>query len=64
MQKKNLKPGTPAPASGEYERRGPRGGHGPEATVPKGHVLPPGPGPGYSYDLVRPARNQSGRGGK
>lgn len=63
MKLKNLKPGTPAPVSGTYERRGPRDGAGPEAVVPKGHILPPGPGAGYSYDLVRRAKNKSGRGG-
>jgi hypothetical protein len=61
MKPKGLKPGTPAPASGEYERRGPRGGAGPEVTVPKGHQLPPGPGKGYTFDLVRPAKNDSGK---
>ena len=37
-----LKPGEKAPASGEYEIVGPRGGHtGEERTVPKGRPLPP-----------------------
>jgi hypothetical protein len=57
---KGLKPGQTAPASGEWERRGPRGGHGPEVTVPKGHTLPPGP-EGSTYDLKRPAHNKSGQ---
>jgi hypothetical protein len=58
---KNLPPGSKAPASGEYQQIGPRGGKGKEVTVPKGHVLPPGPA-GTTYDLVRPAHNKSGRG--
>lgn len=62
MKPKAVKPGEVSPASGEWQQRGPRGGHGPEVTVPKGHVMPPGPGKGYSYDLVRPAKNQSGKG--
>jgi len=62
VKPKHLKPGTPAPASGTYVRRGPRDGIGPEAVVPKGHPLPPGPRAGYTYDLVRRAKNKSGRG--
>jgi hypothetical protein len=52
-----LKPGEPVTASGEYERRGPRNGHGPEVTVPKGHKLPPGK-KGCTYNLTRPAKKQ------
>jgi hypothetical protein len=57
-----LKPGTPAPASGEYEIRGPRGGHGPERTAIEGKPLPPTPKPGQTFNLVRPARNGAGKG--
>jgi hypothetical protein len=57
-----LKPGETAPASGEYEIIGPRGGETrKERTVPKGRPLPPTPGPGEGYELVRRARNRSGR---
>lgn len=59
---KGLTPGTTAPASGQYEQVGPRGGHGKEVTVVKGEPLPPGPTRGITYDLVRPAKNKSGRG--
>jgi len=38
-----LKPGTPAPVSGQYEQVGPRGGAGKEITGIKGKPLPPTP---------------------
>jgi hypothetical protein len=60
---KSLKPGQTAPHSGEYEIRGPRGGHtGQERTVVRGEPLPPTPHAGESYTLARPAHNGSGRG--
>ncbi len=57
-----LKPGQTAPKSGQYETVGPRGGKGPEVTVPKGHVMPPTTTPGSTYKLVDPSKNKSGRG--
>jgi hypothetical protein len=58
-----LKPGEIAPASGEYEIIGPRGGQTrKERTVPKGKPLPPTPGPDERYKLVRRAHNRSGHG--
>jgi hypothetical protein len=57
-----LKPGTPAPASGEYQIRGTRGGHGPERTSDINKPLPPTPHPGQTYDLVRRAKNGAGQG--
>ena len=57
-----LKPGSKAPASGQYERIGPRGGKGPEVTVVKGEPLPPSPKPGSTYTLVDPTKNDSGKG--
>lgn len=59
----NLKPGTPAPASGQYRQVGQRGGRGPEVTVPKGHTLPPTQQPGQTYSLVDRTKNDSGKGG-
>lgn len=57
------KPGTPAPASGEFDVIGPRGGDtGKQVTGVKGHRLPPTPQPGQSYKLVRPAKNGAGKG--
>lgn len=47
-----LKPGQTAPASGQYQIEGPRGGKGPERTVVRGEPLPPTPSPGSSYTLV------------
>ena len=44
---KEIKPGEKAPASGQYEIIGPRGGKtGKERTVVRGEPLPPTPGPG------------------
>lgn len=59
--KNNYKPGQPAPASGQYQRIGPRGGHGPEVTSEKGNPLPPTPKPGSTYKLVDPTKNKSGK---
>lgn len=52
-----LKPGTPAPVSGQYERVGPRGGRsGDEITAVSGKPLPPTEKPGQSYTLVDPTK--------
>jgi hypothetical protein len=57
-----LKPGNTAPASGQYEIRGPRGGHtGQERTVTRGEPLPPTPASGQTYTLVDRTRNGAGR---
>jgi len=59
---KPVKPGKPAPKSGQYEEVGPRGGRqGNEVTVPKGHRMPPTSKPGNGYELVDPTKNKSGR---
>lgn len=59
-----LRPGQTAPASGQYRIEGPRGGRGPERTVPAGTTLPPTPTPGSTYRLVDRTRNGSGTGKK
>lgn len=60
-----LKPGNPAPASGQYGVVGPRGGNtGREITSEKGNPLPPTSKPGQSYTLNDPTKNNSGRTGK
>jgi len=59
---KGLKPGQPAPASGQYQRIGPKGGKGPEVTSVKGEPLPPTSKPGSTYTLVDPSKNKSGKG--
>ncbi len=59
---KAMKPGTKAPASGQYEQIGPRGGRGKEVTVVKGEPLPPTPTPGGGYKIVDRTKNKSGRG--
>jgi hypothetical protein len=57
-----LKPGSPAPKSGQYQQIGPKGGKGPEVTVPKGHTMPPTGKSGSTYVLVDPTKNKSGTG--
>jgi hypothetical protein len=58
-----LTPGTPAPASGQYEIIGPRGGQtGVERTVVRGEPLPPTPNAGETYRLVDRTHNGAGRG--
>lgn len=58
-----LKPGQRAPASGQYERVGPRGGRtGDEVTGVRGKPLPPTPAPGSTYQLVDRTKNDSGKG--
>lgn len=53
MANKNLSPGKRAPASGQYEIIGPRGGRtGVERTVVKHEPLPPTPQSGEKYKLV------------
>lgn len=61
-KKSGLKPGEIAPASGQYEETGPRGGKGREVTTVRGEKLPPTTKPGSTYKLVDPSRNKSGRG--
>jgi hypothetical protein len=51
---KGLKPGTPAPASGQYRNRGTRT----EVTATKGEPLPPTPHKGQKYDLVDRTRHK------
>lgn len=58
-----LKPGNRAPASGQYEEVGPRGGRtGHEVTTVRGEPLPPTSKPGSSYVIVDRTRNDSGKG--
>ena len=60
---KPLKPGQKAPASGQYEIIGPRGGGtGKERTVVKGEPLPPTPKSKQSYVIADRTKNNSGRG--
>jgi len=59
MSKPPLKPGTPAPRSGQYERVGPRGGGtGTEVTSTRGKPLPPTREPGQGYRLVDPTKHK------
>jgi hypothetical protein len=56
-----LKPGSHAPASGQYQIVGPRGGRGDERTVVRGEPLPPPPQRGSTYTLVDSSRNGAGK---
>ncbi|CAB3766459.1 hypothetical protein LMG29739_04836 [Paraburkholderia solisilvae] len=57
-----VKPGQPAPRSGEYGIVGPGGGAtGQERTAVKGKPMPPTPKPGQSYEMDRPAHNGAGK---
>jgi hypothetical protein len=57
-----LRPGSVAPASGQYEIIGPRGGRTHvERTISKGERLPPPLEPGQTFTLVDPTKNNSGR---
>lgn len=59
---KNLRPGQKAPASGQYEVRGPRGGKiNKEVTVVKNEPMPPTEKPGQIYNLVDATKNKSGK---
>lgn len=48
MKKANLKPGQPAPKSGQYQNTGTKT----EVTVVQGEPLPPTPAKGQGYKLV------------
>jgi hypothetical protein len=63
MSNKKLTPGTPAPASAQYEIVGPRGGRtGVERTVVRGEPLPPTPSAGSTYRIADRTNNGSGKG--
>ena len=51
---KTLKPGTPAPKSGQYQNPG----TGNEVTGVKGKPPPPTPRPGQGYKLVDPTKHK------
>lgn len=62
MSGKKLTPGTPAPASAQYEIVGPRGGRtGAERTVVRGEPLPPTPNRGETYRIADRTNNGSGK---
>jgi hypothetical protein len=63
MDKNRYRPGQEAPASGQYEIVGPRGGRsGTERTVSKGETLPPTPKPDQKYRIADRTKNKSGQG--
>ena len=51
---KPLKPGQPAPKSGQYENRRTRT----EVTVTRGEPMPPTPKPGDGYRIVDPTKHK------
>jgi len=63
MSKDPLRPGTRAPASGQYKPVGPRGGVGKkEITAVKGKPLPPTSTPGSRFKIVDRTKNKAGQG--
>jgi hypothetical protein len=59
---KTHNPGEKAPASGQYEVLGPRGGRtGKEITMTKGKTFPPSQ-EGAQYQIRDRTKNKSGRG--
>lgn len=57
---RGLSPGTKTPISGQYEKRGPRGGRtGQEVTSTRGNPLPPA-GRGETFDLVDRTKHRRG----
>jgi hypothetical protein len=63
MNEKTYKPGEKAPASGQYEIIGSRGGKtDEERTVVKGEPLPPTKKPGQKYRITDRSKNKSGQG--
>lgn len=58
MSKPTYKPGDTAEIPGQYQIIGPRGGPGPERTIPGGHVFPPTPLPGSHFVLVDPTKTK------
>ena len=60
MSSKPIKPGTPAPVSGQYRPVGPRGGFigTNEITSTKGNSLPPTQRPGQGYVPVDPTKHK------
>jgi len=62
LAKPTVKPGQPAPASGQYTLVGPRGGDkGKEVTIVKGKPAPPTEQSGQKWQLTDPTKNDSGK---
>lgn len=57
-KQRDFKPGEKAPASGQYQIIGPRGGKGAERTVVRREPLPPTPSSGSRYRLVDPTKHK------
>lgn len=56
-----LRPGTPAPVSGQYPVQGPRGGNtNTEVTAVKGRPLAPTPKPGQTYGKPDATKHRKG----
>lgn len=56
----NTKPGTPAPASGQYVQVGPRGGNAgsTEITAVQGKPMPPTDRPGQLWHMADPTKHK------
>mgnify|MGYP002352318596 CR=1 FL=1 len=63
MTKNTYKPGEKAPASGQYEIIGSRGGRTrQERTVTKNEPMPPTPKSGQKYIISDRTKNNAGKG--
>lgn len=62
MAKSGVKPGTPAPQSGQYVQQGPRGGRqaATEVTSTEGNPMPPTTKPNSTWVLVDPTKHKAG----
>lgn len=56
----NIKPGAPAPASGQFVQVGPRGGNAgsTEITAVQGKPMPPTTRPGQQWQMVDPTKHK------
>ncbi len=57
MTRKALRPGQPAPVSGQYQFSG----TGTEITAVQGKPLPPTPKPGQTYTIVDPTKHKASK---
>jgi len=59
MAKFGVKPGSPAPQSGQYVQQGPRGGlQSTEITSTEGNPMPPTSKPSSTWVLVDPTKHK------
>lgn len=65
MANRGMKPGTPTPRSGLYDKIGPRGGDtGEQVSSTRGKPLPPTDRRGETWRLAEPAHHKNDNSGK